>query len=331
MRRTTCTLILAATVAVAALSAVRAHDGEMDTELVDALNARYGVHPGYRANHAKGVVTSGSFIATPQAAMLSTSPLFLGAELPVTVRFSDSSGLPDLHDAAPLANPHGMAIKFHLPDGSESDIVANTLKFFFVATPAEFRDLQLAAASSPPGAPSSAELNAFLAKHPSVKRATATLGIPASFADEQYYGIDAFLLTDAAGQRRPFRYIIAAESVMHLSPAEAARRSPNYLFEELPARLGSGPVTFQIKAQLAAPGDSTKDPTKAWPDDREVVTLGVLTIDKLVSDSDAAQKRLLFLPGRLTEGIEPSDDPLISARDGAYAESFERRTGNETP
>ena len=56
-----------------------------------------------------------------------------------------------------------------------------------------------------------------------------------------------------------------------------------------------------------------------------VVELGVLTIDKAVPDSLEAQKKLLFLPGQLTDGIEPSDDPLIGLRDGAYAVSFSRR------
>jgi catalase len=63
-----------------------------------------------------------------------------------------------------------------------------------------------------------------------------------------------------------------------------------------------------------------------WLDSREVIDLGTLTLDKVVPDSDAAQQKLLFLPGRLTVGIEPSDDPLIAARDGAYAVSFGRRT-----
>jgi catalase len=55
------------------------------------------------------------------------------------------------------------------------------------------------------------------------------------------------------------------------------------------------------------------------------VELGVLTIDKVVADSAEAEKKLLFLPGALTEGIEKSDDPLIDIRDGAYALSFSRR------
>jgi hypothetical protein len=159
-----------------------------------------------------------------------------------------------------------------------------------------------------------------------VEKANATIGTPASFAEEQFYGIDAFIFINKAGQRQPFRYIIAPEKIVHLSKEELAKKPPNYLMEDLPQRLAKGPVTFRIQGQLAAPGDQTKDPTQAWPDDRKVVDLGTVTITKTVADSDELQKRLLFTPGRLTDGIEPSDDPLIAARDGSYAESFQRRS-----
>ncbi len=319
---------LAATIAVGVPTWVRAADAPVPVQIVDALNKRFGVHPGFRANHAKGIVAEGSFTASPQAAALSRSPLFAGAKLPVTVRFSDSGGQPDVPDAAPVANPHGMAIKFHLPGGAESDIVVNALKFFPVATAEEFLALQLAAASSPPGASPSPQLKAFLASHPSVAKATATVGTPASFAEEQYFGVDAFVFVNKAGKKQAFRYIVAPEKIVHLSKEEAAKKSTDYLMDDLPARLAKGPVTFHLKAQLAVPGDSTRDPSQAWPDDRPVVDLGVLTIDRVVADSTAAEKKLLFLPGRLTDGIEPSDDPLIAARDAAYAVSFGRRSAN---
>ena len=116
------------------------------------------------------------------------------------------------------------------------------------------------------------------------------------------------------------------ERVVHLQPADAAKMPPNFLMDELPQRLKQGAVTFHLKAQLAAPGDSTKDPAQPWPDDRKLVDLGVLTIEKAVADSAEAQKTLLFLPGQLTDGIEQSDDPLIDVRNGAYAESFSRRS-----
>jgi catalase len=116
------------------------------------------------------------------------------------------------------------------------------------------------------------------------------------------------------------------ENVVHLSPEEAAKQPPDFLVDELPQRLTKAPMTFRLKAQLAAPGDPTKDPTQAWPDDRPVVELGVLTITKAVPDSAEVQKTLLFLPTLVTDGIAPSDDPLIVLRSSAYAISFSRRT-----
>ncbi len=317
---------VALTVVLTAAPLLYAADAPVAVQIVDALNKRFGVHPGYRANHAKGIVVEGSFTALPEAATLSRSPLFSGKKIPVTVRFSDGGGLPNVPDAAPVANPHGMAMKFRLPAGGETDIVVNAFKFFPVATPEEFRDLQLAAATTPAGAPPSAEFKAFLASHPGVGKANATVGIPASFAEEQYFGVDAFVFTNKAGKKQAFRYIIVPEKVVHLSKEDAAKQSPNYLVDDLPQRLAKGPVIFHIKAQLAAAGDPTKDPTQAWPDDRPVVDLGVLRIDKAVADSETVQKKLLFLPGRLTDGIEPSDDPLIAARDASYAVSFGRRS-----
>jgi catalase len=306
-------------------------DPKLDKELVDSLNTRYGVHPGFRSNHAKGLVVDGSFQPTPEAAELTRSPIYAGARLAVTVRFSNASGLPNLADGAEVAKPHGMSIKFHLRDGAESDIVANSLKFFTVATGEDFRDLQLAAATSPPGQPKSAQFEAFLKSHPSVEKANATLGTPDSYAHEQYNGIDAFVFVNQAGQKQAFRYIIAPDKIVHLSKEEAKNKSHNFLADDLSERLAKGPVTFRLKAQLAAPGDQTKDPTQPWPENRKVVELGAVTITKTVSDSDVLQKELLFTPGRLTDGIELSDDPLISARDGSYADSFRQRRSAPTP
>ncbi len=106
-----------------------AQDAALETEIVDAMNKVYGVHPGFRANHAKGVVAEGSFKAAPTAANLSKAVIFNGSPIPVTVRFSDSTGVPNLPDGSRLANPHGLAIKYHLADGSETDMVINSLKY----------------------------------------------------------------------------------------------------------------------------------------------------------------------------------------------------------
>jgi catalase len=122
------------------------------------------------------------------------------------------------------------------------------------------------------------------------------------------------------------RYQLLPEKVMHLTPEEASRQGPDFLIEDLPRRIAQKPVVFHLKAQLAAPEDQTKDAAQPWPDSRKVVELGVLTLDKPVADSLAAQKRLLFMPTSLTDGIELSDDPLVPLRAGAYGVSFSRRS-----
>jgi catalase len=311
--------------AIATAGAARADDQPIEVQVVDALNKAFGVHPGFRANHAKGIVVEGSFKASPIAQTLSKAAIFSGATIPITVRFSDSTGIPDLPDGADAANPHGMAIKYHLPDGSETDMVINSLKFFLVASGEEFRDLFLAIAASPPNAPKPTKLDEFAAAHPSVPAALATVATPDSYADEEYFGVNAFVFVNKAGKRQAVRYQMVPTRLVHLTPADAAKLAPDFLATELTERVHRGSVTFHLKAQLAGTGDQTRDSSKAWPESRSVLDLGVLTITRAVPDSDAAQKKLLFLPTNLTDGIEESDDPLIDVRGGAYAVSFSRR------
>jgi len=325
MIRNKLAVAVAALIAAATSGFAGADDASVPTQIVDTMNKIYGPHPGFRANHAKGVVAEGNFKAAPGAAALSRAVLFDGSTIPVTVRFSDSGGLPDVPDGSKNANPHGLSIKFHLPGGGETNMVINSLKFFPVANGEDFRDLLMAIADSPADAPKPTKLDQFIASHPSVPKALGTVSTPDSFADEVYYGIDAFIFVNKAGDRQAVRYIMQPVKVVHLPPAVAEKKAPDFLVDDLPKRLAKKPIVFHLKAQLAAPGDNTKDPSQPWPDSRKVVDLGTLTIDKAVPDSLAAQKKLLFLPGELTDGIELSDDPLVGTRDGAYAVSFGRR------
>ena len=306
-------------------SAIRAEDQPVEEQIVDAMNKVFGKHPGFRANHAKGIVVEGSFNASPEAAGLSRAVLFNGSTIPVTVRFSDSTGVPNLPDGSKTANPHGMAIKFHLPDGRDTDMVINSLKFFPVSTGEDFRDMLLALAASPPDAAKPTKFEQFAASHPAVPAAFATAATPDSFADEEYYGINAFVFINKAGEKQAVRYQMVPERTVHLDADDAAKRPPDFLMDELPERLKKRPVTFHLKAQLAAADDSTKDARKPWPENRKIAELGVLTVNKVVTNSAEVQKTLLFLPGQLIDGIEQSDDPLIDVRNGAYAISFSRR------
>jgi catalase len=305
--------------------AVAAADTPLATQIVDLANKTDGVHPGFRAFHAKGVVVEGTFKASAEAARLSSATLFNGHTIAVTARFSDGSGMPTVPDGAP-AMPRGIAIKYHLPGGHDTDMVTNSFKFFPVGTGEDFRDLLQAIVASPPDAAHPTKLEQFFGSHPNAPKAIGSLPIPDSFADEEYHGIDAFIFVSKSGQRQAVRYVIAPEKLVHITPEEAAKQSPDYLFDDLAKRLAQKPVVFHVKAQLAEPGDQTEDASQPWPDDRKLVDLGVLTLTKVVADSLEVQKKLLFLPTNVTPGIELSDDPLPSVRAAAYGVSFGRRS-----
>jgi catalase len=302
-----------------------ADEPPVPTQIVDLANKVDGVHPGFRAFHAKGVVVEGSFKASADAARLSRATLFNGSTIPVTARFSDGSGMPTVPDGSP-AMPRGIAIKYHLPGGADTDMVTNSFKFFPVGTGEDFRDLLQAIIASPPDAPKPTKLEQFFASHPNAPRAIGSLPIPDSFADEEYHGIDAFIFVSKNGKRQAVRYLITPQKLVHITPEEAAKQPPDFLFDDLSKRIAREPLVFHLKAQLAQAGDQTKDASQPWPDDRKVVDLGVLTLTHVVPNSAEVEKKLLFVPTNLAPGIELSDDPLPSVRAAAYGVSFGRRS-----
>jgi catalase len=316
--------LMCASLLLASAAAI-ADDPPVPTQIVDLANKVDGVHPGFRAFHAKGVVVEGSFKASSEAARLSRAALFNGSTIPVTARFSDGSGMPTVPDGSP-AMPRGIAIKYHLPGGRDTDMVTNSFKFFPVGTGEDFRDLLQAIVASPPDAPKPTKLEQFFGTHPNAPKAIGSLPIPDSFADEEYHGIDAFIFVNKSGKKQAVRYVITPEKLVHITPEEAAKQSPDYLFEDLSKRIAKSPLVFHLQAQLADPGDQTKDASQPWPEVRKVVDLGVLTLTKVVPNSLEAEKKLLFLPTNLTPGIELSDDPLPSVRTAAYGVSFGRRS-----
>jgi catalase len=277
-----------------------AQDSSTAEQTIDVMNTLFGKHAGMRANHAKGVVAEGTFTPSAEAAKLSKALLFKGPAVPVT---------------------------FKLNDGSDMDVVTNSLAYFPVATGEEFRDLLKAVSESGPDAKKPTALEQFVATHPAAATAGKTAKTPSSLARQTYNGVNAFIFVDKDGKRQPFRFRFEpAQGEDILSAEDAAKRDPNYLMAGIGPSIAKDPAKFRVLAQLAEAGDPTNDATKPWPADRRTVDLGTLTVTKTVPDSAEAEKALLFMPNNLTDGIEVSDDPLIDARVQAYAVSFSRRS-----
>lgn len=308
------------------------NDKPVTEQIVDTLTKLSGgPHKGYRANHAKGIVVQGEFVPAKSAASVSKAIHLQTRPSPVIVRFSDATGVPNIPDADGNAFPKGVAIRFQLPDGAYTDIVSISTNGFPAATPEDFLGLlNSVAASSGPDVAKPSPVEQFLGSHPAaLKFVQMPKPAPVSFATESFYGVNAFKFTNAKGETQYGRYrITPVKGTQFLTKEEAAKTTPNYLFEELPVRLSKAPIKYNIALQLAEKGDVINDATVVWPDSRKVVELGTLTIKNVDANGVQFEKSTMYNPLVLVDGIEPSDDPVLLARPLAYAVSYGRRLSN---
>ena len=191
---------------------------------VDALNSAFGKQTTQRAAHAKGVVLLGKFVPSAEAASVSKA-LHFKHEVPVTVRFSANSGIPRIADADPRAAPRGLAIRFRLPDGSDTDLVTHSYNGFPAKNPEEFQQFFLALAGSKPGVPSPTPIEAFQETHPAAKTFMTTRDPPpVSYATTTYFGVNSFKFVNEKGAVTIGRYQLLPDAGRHfLSKDDSAK------------------------------------------------------------------------------------------------------------
>src|SRR6185295_18186458 len=256
-------------------------------QLLDALDALSGLHPGFRPAHAKGLMCSGTFTPSPEAAKLTRAPHARKPSTPVTVRYSNSTGVPTIADNDPArSGPRGLAIRFHLADHVHTDIVAHSTNGFSVRTGEEFLEFLRAAAAA--GANKPEAMGAFLAAHPAARRFVETpKPIPTSFAREAFFAVTSFKFIDVEGVGRHGRFRIRPEEgAEYLSEGQAAAKHSDFLFAEIRPRLAKAPVRLGVFVQMAGDGDDVTDSTVAWPEDRPEVAFGTITLTEQVDDSE---------------------------------------------
>jgi catalase len=263
---------------------------------------------------------------------VSRAPHLQGQAVPTILRFSNSNGDPNIHDGIPSAR--AIAVKFELPDGKKADILGLHIEGFLVRTPAEFLAFLSAQLPDPAtGKPAADGVPRFLQSHPAtgafIERLTKK-PIPASYGQACYYSEHAFKFTAADGSGRFGRYRWVPEAgEAYLSPDDAGKRSSNFLREELEGRLKKGPASFRLVLQLAGENDPTDDAAALWPADRPLVELGRLEVTQISPTSADDERRLVFDPTNITDGIELSNDPILLARSAAYSVSYNHRSKNE--
>jgi catalase len=72
-------------------------------------------------------------------------------------------------------------------------------------------------------------------------------------------------------------------------------------------------------------GGEVADASVTWPDGREEVPFGTLTLTARVDDQEPQRRKIIFDPVPRVDGIDPSGDPLTEVRSDIYLLSGRRR------
>ncbi len=327
-------------------------------QLVDAVLADFPDHkPGTRAVHSNGIGVVGHFKASDVARDYCRAEHFQGDVIPATIRFSNGSGSPVVHDGWPDAR--GMAVRFHLPSGAATDLVAMTLREFVSPTVDEFLAFSRAGRPQPvapqsgwrkmldmlalkpplpdplPGQTESnvvGSLN-FANDHRSAQLAvfdTSVSAAPVSYARATYNAIHTFVLTGPDGRHRHVRFLWQpVAGVKVTDPTQPP--VDQYLQQEMRDRLAEWPAAFILLMAIGEAGDALDDPTIPFNLKRIRVVMGTLTLTAVAVDQAAGCEKLSFNPCRLVPGIDLSDDPILAARRDTYEVSRAMRGGTPCP
>jgi catalase len=287
-----------------------------------------GVHPGFRPAHAKGILLTGTFTPSPEAASLTRAPHLHRNSTPVTVRFSNFAGIPTVADNDPQgASPRGFAVRFHLGEHVHTDIIGHSVDAFPARTVEGLLELLNALIATDPAGQHPNAIEQFLGAHPAALTfVRIPKPIPTSFARESFFAVSAFKFTNADGMSRYGRYrVLPVAGNAYLDETEAAARSPNFLFDEIRERVAKEPVSFRITVQLAEDGDTVDDATVRWPEERPQLAFGEISLREIAANNAGAQQHIIFDPIPRVDGIDASADPLFEPRANIYLMSGRRR------
>ena len=330
-------------------------DASVAKRLVEAIIANLPAPvPGERPVHTIGVGVKGRFVASEVARTYCIAEHFKGEPIPVSVRFSNGLGGLEQHDG--WSDVRGMATRFHLPDGTATDLIATTLGEFFVRNVEDFFEfarvaklepyrrqspwrkiwdiLQLKVPARNPYPKETENVNAGALRYANRHRfaqlgvvQAAVIGAPVSYVRASYHAVHTFVVTGPDGTRRPVRFSWQpVAGVRNIAPTAVSH--DKYLREELENRLRRRrPARFMLMMTIGEADDALEDPTKPWPATRLRIVMGTLTLTEVPKDQEAAGRRISFNPWRLAPGIEASGDPILEARLAAYEVSREMRGG----
>jgi catalase len=296
--------------------------------MVNQFEANNGKFEGYRRSGAKGICATGEFTGSSEGRALSVASVFSGKPIPVVARFSVGGANPKAADNT--KSQRNMSLQFTLPNGEQWLMGNISAPIFGSATPQQLMALLVARQPDPvTKAADPAKIKAFNDANPEVLlqgKYLASQPVPASYGSVNYWGVHAFSFTNASGTKQFGKWVFEpVNGTQGLTDEEAKAKGPNFLADDLRERVKEGKVAFNFNLELAQPGDQLDNATVALPEGRKKVTLGTLRITAVSPDEKGACLTVNYNPMVMPKGVEPSNDPMLSARAAPYAVALGRR------
>ncbi|MEN1956091.1 catalase family peroxidase [Luteimonas changyuni] len=282
---------------------------------------------GYRRAHGKGMCFDGVFRPSTEAAGLSRARVFSAPQTPVIGRFSIGAGSPYADDRS--TKTVSMALLLDA-DGQQWRMKLNNSPYFPTRDAPGFLALGKATTPDPAtGQPDPAKVSAFLARYPEAAKhmaASEKTPWPGNFSGARLHAMHAYFFVGEAGERQAVRWSFRPHAPFVAATAEERDKGGvNMLFDGLAEQLSHAPLKWDLVLQIAEPGDPTDDPSQPWPDSREQVVAGTLEVRRVFEQATGACRDINFDPTLVPPGIELSDDPVLAARAGIYAHSYNAR------
>jgi catalase len=301
-----------------------------------------------RVVHARGFVAYGEFEATGKigdepASKYTRAKLFQkpGQKTPVAIRFSTVIGGRDSSEVA--RDPRGFAVKFYTEDGNW-DLVGNNLAVFFIRDAIKFPDVIHSLKPDP--VTFRQEPNRifdFMSQTPESMHMLTHLfsprGIPASYRFMEGFGVNTYKMVNAEGGTVLVKYhfhprcgvaSLTADEAAKVQAADLGSASKDTYEAIERGEFPQWDMYVQIMDDHEHPelDWDPLDDTKVWPEkDFPLRKIGVMTLNRNVSNHFAENEQIAFGTGVLVDGLDFSDDKMLVGRTFSYSDTQRYRVG----
>jgi len=302
-----------------------------------------------RVVHARGATAFGYFEAYGKwgdepISRYTRAKLFqeAGKRTDLAIRFSTVAGGRDSSEVA--RDPRGFAVKFYTEDGNW-DLVGNNLGVFFIRDAIKFPDFIHSQKPDPVNFEASVPWRAmdFLSQSPEALHMFMLVfsprGIPASYRYQQGFGVNTYKWVNADGDTVLVKYHwIPKEGVKSFTAEDAAAVQAQTLgshTKDLYEAIERGDhPEWELQVQMMSDDEHPEldfdplDDTKVWPEELfPPKPVGRMVLDRVPENFFAESEQIAFGTGVLVDGLDFSDDKMLTGRTFSYSDTQRYRVG----